>query len=121
MSYMNRRNLLQLACVAMGGSLLSSASFRVLAGDVPTRTASHPLFDSPTRSLVAELTEMIIPTTDTPGAIVAGVPDFVEMMAADWYTVTERRIFLDGLAELDTCCHQTFAAPFVQCSEEQRT
>lgn len=121
MTYMNRRDLLQLACAAMGGSLFSSASFRVLAGDAPTRTASHPLFDSPTRSLVAELTDMIIPATDTPGAIVAGVPDFVEMMVADWYTGTERRIFLDGIAALDAYCRQAFAAPFMQCSGEQRT
>lgn len=115
-----RRELLQLCVAALGGSLLGSASMRALAGESPTRIPSHPLFDGPTRALVAELAEMIIPTTDTPGAIAAGVPAFIEMMVADWHTDTERRIFLEGLSALDAYAVTTFGQSFLRCSVEQR-
>jgi hypothetical protein len=115
-----RRDLLQLSLAALGGSLLGSASLRVLGGESPTRSPSRALFDAPTRALVAELAEMIIPATDTPGAMGAGVPAFLEMMVADWYTDTERKIFLEGLAALDAHASTTFGKPFMACSAEQR-
>ena len=63
---------------------------------------------------------MIIPTTDTPGAIAAGVPAFVEMMVCDWYTATERMVFLDGLAALDKDCLERHSTVFVEVTEEQQ-
>ena len=52
------------------------------------------------RKLVAEVAEIIIPRTDTPGAIDAGVPAFIEMMLKDCYQSPEHQSFLEGLDAL---------------------
>lgn len=65
------------------------------------------------RELVATATELILPTTDTPGARDAGVPAFVEMMLADWFYDDERSRFLEGLAELDRIARKRGAESFV--------
>ncbi len=72
------------------------------------------------RKLCTVLAELIIPTTDTPGAITAGVPAFVEMMVCDWYTPTERKIFLEGLNALDQDCLERHSAAFLEVTEKQQ-
>jgi hypothetical protein len=39
---------------------------------------SVQVFNPPQRALMTQLSERIVPTTDTPGAIKAGVPDYIE-------------------------------------------
>lgn len=53
------------------------------------------------RKLVAEVAEIIIPRTDTPGAIDAGVPAFIEMMLKDCYQSPEHQSFVEGLDALN--------------------
>ena len=95
---MNRRELLLAAISTMAGVMVGSPTLRVIAGEAPTASASRVVLQGHQPEMVRVLAEMIIPATDTPGAIEAGVPRFIEMMVADWYTDTERGIFLDGLA-----------------------
>lgn len=117
---MNRRTLLQLAAAALGGALSGSWVEGALAGVSPATAPSRDVFPGDTRAKVAVLAEMIIPKTDTPGAIEAGVPHFIDVMVADWYTDAERRIFFDGLAQLDTYCDNRFGAGFMACNEPER-
>jgi len=117
---MNRRELLLAAVSTMGGVMVGSPTLRVIAGDAPTAAASRAVLQGRQPEMVRVLAEMIIPVTDTPGAADAGVPAFIEMMVADWYTDTERGIFLEGLAELDASCRTTYGTDFLGCSAEQR-
>src|SRR5262245_28461098 len=48
-------------------------------------------------TLIGEVSELIIPTTDTGGALAAGVPAFVKMMLANWFSAAERDNFMAGL------------------------
>jgi hypothetical protein len=117
---MNRRELLLAAVSTMAGVMVGSPTLRVIAGEVPTASASRVVLQGHQPEMVRVLAEMIIPATDTPGAIEAGVPRFIEMMVADWYTDTERGIFLDGLAALDASCRNAYGQDFLGCSVEQR-
>ena len=49
--------------------------------------------------LIGEVSELIIPTTDTGGALAAGVPDFVKMMLSEWFSAAERENFIAGMHE----------------------
>jgi gluconate 2-dehydrogenase gamma chain len=42
-----------------------------------------------------------MPTTDTPGAITAGVPAFIEKMLADWASPDDRKPILAGLDAIE--------------------
>ncbi len=51
---------------------------------------------------VVVVSELILPETDTPGAKVAKVNEFVDVMLTDWFNEDERASFYRGLAGLDT-------------------
>ena len=117
---MNRRELLRRAALLLGGAVSSSVSQALLAS-VISRKAQKPYFNSHQSETVNIAAELIIPATDTPGALQAGVPDFIEMMVSEWYTETERDIFLSGLSDLDVHCQGAGARDFPGASTEQQT
>jgi len=66
---------------------------------VPGLAAKSPALTTDEWTLIGEVSELIIPTTDTGGALAAGVPDFVKMMLAEWFSQAERENFIAGLHE----------------------
>ena len=53
------------------------------------------------KRIVAEVTNLIIPKTDTVGALETGVPQFIEMMLKDCYSKLEHTNFIAGIDELE--------------------
>jgi hypothetical protein len=94
---------------------------RVWAQVVPGGGASSDVFPGETRQDVSLIADLIIPPTDTPGAVAAGVPEFIELMVADWYTDAERRAFFEGLEKLNAYCAETFGHSFSRCAPEEQT
>lgn len=72
------------------------------------------------RKIIAAMAEVIIPRTDTPGAIDAGVPNFIELMAADWFNDQEREIFMAGLSDIETRIPEEYGKPLDQLSAEKQ-
>ena len=117
---MDRRTLLKNTAVLLGGIASSSVTRAVLAGVDSSVAIEKPVFTAIQRKKCSVLTEMIIPSTDTPGAIEAGVPHFVEVMVSDWYTDRERQIFFAGLKSLDQYCTENFSKRFLECNADQQ-
>ena len=72
---MNRREAVQRITLLMGGAL-STQLTAGLMGQVLNTGASVPV-SAEQEKLLAEVAEVIIPTTDTPGAKAAGVAQFI--------------------------------------------
>ena len=114
---MHRRDLLKLSAM-FGLSTVSAGVSRALYAGITgeSGTTKHTFTTEQRRSVVI-LSDLIIPPTDTPGAVAAKVPEFVEIIYADWYRNTEREIFLQGIAKLNTFCLQKDQKLFNETSE----
>jgi hypothetical protein len=112
MNTLSRRELLRSLTLGFGATAFAPL-VRAVTGDAPPDSGSQALALTAEQQLtLAALGERIIPTTDTPGAIGAGVPAFIAMMFADWFTDGERRHFLAGLDAFATDCKTTQGRPF---------
>jgi len=118
---MDRRQLLKCAGLVLGGLASPSFSRTLLVAKNSPRIPNEPFFKPAARKQVEYLAELVIPSTDTPGAIAAGVPDFIELMVAQWYSETERQVFLQGLEALEGWCQDKHGRSFVDCDDAQRT
>lgn len=96
---MNRREAVQRITLIMGG-VLSAQLTAGLMGQVLNTSAGVPMTAEQTK-LLAEVADVIIPTTDTPGAKAAGVEQFIVRVMRDCYVREEQEKFYAGLAKLD--------------------
>jgi hypothetical protein len=66
------------------------------------------------------MAEMIIPTTETPGAKAAAIDEFADIILTEWSSDTEKVAWLDGLAAVDAEAQREFGTTFVSASAAQR-
>ena len=103
----------------LGTTMSASLSQAIMAGVKPGTLPNVNLSADQSKN-IAMLAEMFIPTTYTPGAIAAGVPEFIETIITEWYRVEERAIFMDGLAALDNATQAKEGVPYYKASEALR-
>lgn len=111
---------LALAC----GLALSANSLTALAGTFTPPTdfgrSKKTLLNSDQLALVRELGEIIIPTTDTPGAIAAGVHDFINHFMVYCASEGEQQWLLGGLATIEKSAQKNFSKPFLALDKSQQ-
>ncbi|GAB4034836.1 gluconate 2-dehydrogenase subunit 3 family protein [Spirosoma gilvum] len=102
---MNRREALTRATWILGGTLSAPTLQamnrweQLVSSGRPQRIGSF--LTETQREIVARTAELILPRTDTPGAIDAGVPDFIDLMLRDCYKKPAQDAFLTGLSDLE--------------------
>jgi hypothetical protein len=103
----------------VGGDRLLAFSFEpaVIERAMAQGTAAFAAADV---ALLDEIAETILPETTTPGAKAAKVGAFMALMASEAYDEPTRRVFQQGLRQLDEACRQAHAVPFMQASAAQR-
>lgn len=108
----NRREAIRRVALLMGGAVSAPAILGVLAGcsAEPGADAAgtdkdaewKPTFLTPAQAvLVAEVAEIMIPRTDTPGAKDVGIASFIDKMLKDAYPKDDQDRFFAGLADLE--------------------
>jgi hypothetical protein len=123
---MDRRNALAGMAVMFGAQLfvpIARAAGLVPAGAIPVIDQGAPsiqLFTPEQRALMTSLCERIIPATDTPGAIEAGVPAYIEKLLADWSVAEDRVPIIGGLAEVDARSWQDYDIPAIKATPAQQ-
>ncbi len=116
---MQRRDFLQIT--VMLGGITASGLVRALTQTAAAPLVAPRLLSDAQRVQISVLAELVIPRTETPGAIDAGVPAFIEQILTGWYTDTEHRIFMQGLDTLEREAQQRFGQSYSTCSEAQQT
>ena len=138
---MNRREALIRVAGLMGGTLSAStllairkglaageglaASEGYAAGEGPTATTSAArepsILSASQRDVVSGVVDIMIPRTDTPGAIDVGVLGFIDLMLRDVYTQADRDRYLSGLADFDAAALSENGQKFVALELTQRS
>lgn len=111
---MNRRALLLGAVFLVGGA---AALTRFARGD---RTAGAGTLAAAQFALLEAVSDVMIPATDTPGALAAGVPHFVRTMLEEWASSETRMKIAAVLDEIDKRAWARRGASFSQILPEQR-
>lgn len=97
--------------VAMFGAGIFAPIARAAKGQatpISLGPPSAPVFTAQQRALATALSERVMPTTDTPGAIAAGVPAFIEKLLADWGAPEDRKPILAGLDAIEARSQQDY-------------
>jgi gluconate 2-dehydrogenase gamma chain len=119
---MNRREALQRAAWVLGYTISVPTMSAVLNGCTakPELGFTPSFLTADQAALVAEVSEIIIPKTDTPGAKDVGVPQFIDTLVRDCYKKEDQENFLKGLDEFDKGAKDAYGDAFVDLDAEKQ-
>jgi gluconate 2-dehydrogenase gamma chain len=119
---MDRREALKRTAWMMGGILSAPAIAGVLKGCTakPTVDWKPEFLNQDQAVLITQVSEIIIPKTDTPGAKDAGVPGFIDQMLKDVYSIEDQKYYMDGLAAFNAAAEKEYGDPFIELDPEQQ-
>lgn len=118
---MERRQLLKLLGASAAAVGLTPGQVAALLGPGAPRRPSRAFFTEAQREAVTVFADLVIPETDTPGAVEAGAVDFIEMIVSEWYDAEERERFMRGLAHLDAHSESVTGVRFAHAGEARQT
>ncbi len=116
---MNRRAAVQRISLLMGGVALSGP---VVSGILGEKTHfGDSVYATPQQEkLLAELADVIIPTTDTPGAKAAGAEQFIIRVMRDCHPMDEQKAFYASLDQFDKDSKAAYGKNFVALGNDQK-
>ena len=119
---MNRRDALKRTALIMGYAVSASTIAAVMQGCEASGDPDWmPTYLTKDQSdLVAEIAEVILPKTDTPGAKDVFVHRFVDTMFGEFMEEKDKAIFVDGLASVDQASQSAHGKNYVDCSTEEK-
>lgn len=119
---MNRREVLQRTAAVLGYAVTGPALAGIMQGckASPELPYKPDFFSEDQALLISELSEIIIPATDTPGAKAVGVPAFIDSFVKEVYPPEARENFLKGIAAFDEDAKSTYGSAFAECEPEEK-
>ncbi len=123
---MNRRDALKQTALLLGYAVSASTVAAVMNGCKAEPNASdlgnwEPKFLSKDMGrFIAEVGETIIPRTDKPGAIDAGVHSFIDQMLLNTVPAEEQEMYRSAVKSLADNCAEQMGKSFVDCNGEER-
>jgi hypothetical protein len=96
MNNITRREAIKKSFLLLGGTILLPDVLKAWTSPV-IENDCIPLGDL-NAQLIAEIAELIIPETDTPGAKAAGVPAFIQKILSDCFSKKDRDAVLRGVS-----------------------
>lgn len=119
----DRRGALKKVTLMMGGAVATPALLSVLQSCQQARNQLDwvPLFfDENQARLIMEVSEHIIPKTDTPGAKEAGVHIFIDSFVKHCVPAGLQNIIPDGLLNLENKSQSRFQQSFLDASKDEQ-
>lgn len=119
---MNRREAIQRVALLMGGAISAPALLGVLEGHAkePGPDWKPSVLDKDELAVVSRIADIIVPRTDTPGALDAGVPAFIDAMLKEVYSKESRDRYLKELHDFDAAARKAHGKPFLKLDAQQQ-
>lgn len=116
---MDRRELLKLVAILTGGTVIGGEVF--LTGCKSDGKVAGTTLSEENVPFLNEVSETILPATNTPGAKEANVGAFMVVFVNDCYEEADRKAFIEGMNSLDDACDNMHKKKFMDATPEQRT
>ncbi|HRI78399.1 MAG TPA: gluconate 2-dehydrogenase subunit 3 family protein [Cyclobacteriaceae bacterium] len=119
---MNRREALQRASLVLGYAISAPVMSGILNGckAAPELNYKPVFFTEDQAGIMAEIAEIIIPKTDTPGAKDVGVPAFMDKLIKECFKKEDQDSFLAGLAKFDGDAKAAYGSNFLDLDTGQQ-
>ncbi len=108
---LSRRDIIQNLAVLLGVSALPASALAAVRGPTPALLA-------PAFKLLTAVADALMPRTDTPGAVDAGVPGLFDALLTNWAAPATRTALLDALNAIDAAAG---SRGFVALPAKERT
>ena len=118
MNVSRRHALRQLACASIGMALIPSCMEDKSKGSMLLK---HLRISAEEEAMLAELCEIILPKTGTPGAKDISAHLFVLTMVDDCSSADQQQRFKKGMEEFRSLCTKTTGKSLIDCTAEERT
>lgn len=105
---MQRRSFLR-GTVTLAGVSVALPGLMSLGGCAQAPASLEPLMP-----MIGAIADKVIPATDTPGALAAGVPDYIAAVFAAHFSVEQQQEFVAGLSAIDALADDRGGTSFVQ-------
>ncbi|KAA6439422.1 gluconate 2-dehydrogenase subunit 3 family protein [Dyadobacter flavalbus] len=115
---MNRREAVQTLTFLLGGTI----SAPLMAGIMGEKLNFGPSVEvtDQQEALLAEVADVIIPTTGTPGAKAAGAEKFITRIMRDCYKEEDQKKFYDGLEKVNGQSKEVYGKGFTELDAAQK-
>jgi len=115
---MNRREAVQKITFLLGGTI----SAPLMAGIMGEKLNFGPSVEitDQQEALLAEVADVIIPTTKTPGAKAAGAEKFITRIMRDCYKAEDQKKFYDGLERVNGQSKEVYGKGFTELDATQK-
>ena len=113
-----RREAVQTLLMLIGGTLSLPVQAALLR---KTGNLNPGRFSSEEQTLITELAEVIIPTTNTPGAKAAGVGEFISYIIGHCTDTTQQEAFRRGLQQTDALSQSVHGKRFELLDSPQKS
>ncbi|MTI39403.1 gluconate 2-dehydrogenase subunit 3 family protein [Fulvivirga lutimaris] len=120
---MNRREAIKRTSMMLGIAASSPVIMSILDGCVPQKELGWipGFFNEDQAILVADICDIILPKTSTPGALDIGVDVFIDHIVGSCLSTEEQAIFSDGLIEVEAESNKLEGKNFSSLSNESKT
>ncbi|MEQ9309055.1 MAG: gluconate 2-dehydrogenase subunit 3 family protein [Balneolaceae bacterium] len=116
----NRKEALKRVSYLLGGVVSAPTVLGFLNGCTASN-APIKNFTPDQIQFLSQVSDIIIPATDTPSASEVGVPKFMDDMIFTIWDEEGRTYFLDSMSDFQEKATRDLGKPFIEASEQERT
>jgi hypothetical protein len=117
---MNRRTALKNLTISLGYAVAAPSVINILGSCTAEAKTWTPMFLSlDEKHMVTHLVDVILPTSDIPGALDVNVPQFIDLMYQDTEKASNQKLFKDGAKIFALKFESKFNKPISKAEKEE--